>query len=621
MSDESKRPENETGDETPEAVDAEIVEDEPAAAAASDADEEVEAAVEEPEAAAAPVSEDGNATLWWTLGIVGVAAVAAVVVSIKPEPAAETGDPIVMAEASDAELAAGRPDPAPQEADDANADEPEADEPDEGAGVTSDPSADEGARNPQDAADAKAAAVEAAERAEAEERAEAQRRQAEEAAANEAEEALVEEVPVDGADVEDVEVEEAPVEEGDAEETPAEEAPAKAAAADESEASAQAERDDAEAAARADEERRAAQDEADREAAERQAAAEAEARQVEAARAAAVAEAEEARAAAEEAAKALEEERARRGRVDALVEARIGRLEQQLDDARARADEALKLARENPENDGEVEALQQRIADLSREIEDLRGGVSSKIENDITSLKNEVLAETLETQRTIAADREALRRQVAEIERLRAEIRSAMAERDETAGLEIERLRQRVDKLQTEDVAKASKAASVSLALLNLQRQVAAGRPFENELKVLRSLAPSAAPLDQLQAYAEEGLPSAALLQRTFDDEAREALRTANRAENGGILGSFRNLVTVRKAGDVPGASSSAIISRAETRLEAGDLQGAVQELDALGGPAAEAMAEWLDAARARVAVDDLMDGLSERLIGDIDPR
>lgn len=347
---------------------------------------------------------------------------------------------------------------------------------------------------------------------------------------------------------------------------------------------------------------------------------------------------------------------------DPLVQARIDRLESQLAAAQARADEALALAQEDPEADAEVEALQARVAELSERLDEVRGGVASRIENDLTSLKAELLQETQaateaanaaveearQSRQSLAADREAITRQIEEIERLRAEVRSSMAARDQSAeqsaadieqlrsellstfqqrevasAQQIDALRQRLERLQSEEVATASKTAATSLALLNLQRQVTQGKPFATELAAVRALSPNLAPLGQLQSYANDGLPSQAFLSRTFRETAREAQRAAvqGNAESGlsKLAANFMSLVTVRKAGDVPGETPAAILSRAETRLEANDLEGAVEELDALKGPAAEKMDEWLSAARARVAVDELMNQVSAQLIRDIE--
>lgn len=584
-----ERPEDVT-EEAAETVEAEVV-DEAQAAFAGEASPEDETVDAEPVAAEASGTRAG----WYTLGVLGLAAAGAVALSLTGGPATSTPEPIRMANATEADLAAGHDTEIPAEPAPAAANAPvpaaEAAEPT----IVETPPA---AETVEIAADAVEAAAPAPSDVPAE-IAETEERSVHEAPAAEIESAA----PVGNDEAEDV----APAESAE-EAAPAE---TEAAAEDESEAQAAPEEDEAEPAQEPE---------------------------------------------AEPAAEAPQP--------DPLVQARIDRLESQLAAAQARADEALALAQEDPEADAEVEALQARVAELSKRLDEIRGGVTSRLENDLTSLKAELLQETQaatdaanaaveearQSRQTLAADREAITRQLEEIERLRAEVRSSMAERSQTAeqsaaeieqlrsefrstfeqreaasAQQIEALRQRLERLQSEEVATASKTAATSLALLNLQRQVTQGKPFSTELAAVRALSPNLAALGQLQSYADDGLPSQAFLTRTFSDTAREAQRAAiqGKAESGlsKLAANFMSLVTVRKAGDVPGETPAAILSRAETRLEANDLEGAVEELDSLKGPAAEKMDEWLSAARARVAVDQLMDQVSAQLISDIETR
>ncbi len=69
-----------------------------------------------------------------------------------------------------------------------------------------------------------------------------------------------------------------------------------------------------------------------------------------------------------------------------------------------------------------------------------------------------------------------------------------------------------------------------------------------------------------------------------------------------------QNVVTVRQ-GDriVLGDPASGTLAAAQTALDAGDLAGAVKQLDTLHGPAAAAMGGWLGQARALLAARDAL--------------
>ena len=63
-------------------------------------------------------------------------------------------------------------------------------------------------------------------------------------------------------------------------------------------------------------------------------------------------------------------------------------------------------------------------------------------------------------------------------------------------------------------------------------------------------------------------------------------------------------LVTVRRLGEVEGDTAEAIVARAEARLGAENLAGALTELEKLSGAQAAAAADWVQAAGARLAAE-----------------
>lgn len=171
--------------------------------------------------------------------------------------------------------------------------------------------------------------------------------------------------------------------------------------------------------------------------------------------------------------------------------------------------------------------------------------------------------------------------------------------------------------------------AALVLAVGQLRGALAAARPFERELQLLRDLAagdPAIAaaiepPLAPLADHAAAGVPTLAQLQLAFPPVAAEVARAALAADAAAELGAgaaeepgwAHRLVdqlgiSVRPVGpDVAGEDPPARAARAEAKLAAGDLAGAVAELEGLSGPAAEAAADWLAAARARLAADEAL--------------
>ncbi|MEZ5983836.1 MAG: hypothetical protein R3C54_16160 [Parvularculaceae bacterium] len=74
--------------------------------------------------------------------------------------------------------------------------------------------------------------------------------------------------------------------------------------------------------------------------------------------------------------------------------------------------------------------------------------------------------------------------------------------------------------------------------------------------------------------------------------------------------------MSVRPAHPQEGASTGAVISRAEARLAADDLAGTVSELQGLEGAALETIGPWLDDAKARAGADAALAALSGSLAG-----
>lgn len=124
-----------------------------------------------------------------------------------------------------------------------------------------------------------------------------------------------------------------------------------------------------------------------------------------------------------------------------------------------------------------------------------------------------------------------------------------------------------------------------------------------------------AKPLAALETH-KQGAADLAALRRQFEPVAGAIVRATVVPRGDGwldrTLDRVASLVTIRKTGDKAAAADDVpgLVARAELRLEAGDLAGAVKALAALEGAPADAAASWLAAARARLAVDGAVDAL-----------
>ncbi len=161
-----------------------------------------------------------------------------------------------------------------------------------------------------------------------------------------------------------------------------------------------------------------------------------------------------------------------------------------------------------------------------------------------------------------------------------------------------------------QEASNAQSAASV-LALANLRAAIDSGRPYTTELASLRSLAPSIGNFGALTAFAEQGIPTLAELTTSFKTASDTAIGAvpapASQDESffGSVLQSAKSMVKVRRIdGDATGDDADAVLARAGAKLKQGDLVGAIQAAEGLQGPPRQALASWIDEARARASAE-----------------
>jgi hypothetical protein len=191
----------------------------------------------------------------------------------------------------------------------------------------------------------------------------------------------------------------------------------------------------------------------------------------------------------------------------------------------------------------------------------------------------------------------------------------------------------------TRDAIDATDMALV-LALLQIRGALEAGRPFAAEYEALAALAGTrpeiAAAAAPLAESAKTGVAGRAVLARRLRELAG-AITTAKAPANapadmpadanGGpppdwvdqALARLRGLVTIRRidgtARRQPGSGPETVVNAAELALAGGDLESALDALDKLAGPSAEAAGPWLRMARERLAVEVALNQIEALLV------
>lgn len=162
--------------------------------------------------------------------------------------------------------------------------------------------------------------------------------------------------------------------------------------------------------------------------------------------------------------------------------------------------------------------------------------------------------------------------------------------------------------------SRQDKALAFLLAVGQLRQAAETGRPFDNELRVVKAIAPAdfdtVATTATFADRAAAGVPTLPTLRQTFAARSPDIVRASMRGEDEATwwtrtLDRVGSVVTVtRTDGTAVGDGASAIVARAGALLEGGDLAGAVREMGTLTGGAKQAAAGWLTDAGARLAAD-----------------
>ena len=190
----------------------------------------------------------------------------------------------------------------------------------------------------------------------------------------------------------------------------------------------------------------------------------------------------------------------------------------------------------------------------------------------------------------------------------------------------IDALSARLDTLEARlaDSGGAAGAAAM-LAVGQLRAALRGAAPYTAELAAVATAAggdpAAAAALAALDAHAETGVPTVANLRTDFAGLAAAIVRAQAAPEEGSwvdkTMANLGGLWTVRCVGDdaVCDSATEAIVARAEARLAANDLAGAVNAVEALDADPAATVADWLGRSRARLAVEAALTALDARAI------
>ncbi|WP_183738738.1 MULTISPECIES: COG4223 family protein [Rhizobium] len=268
---------------------------------------------------------------------------------------------------------------------------------------------------------------------------------------------------------------------------------------------------------------------------------------------------------------------------------------------------------------GEIDGLKQTVANLAANPASTDdGALETRIAALETAAKNAAAAPSGDP-----ANVEALNQKIAElsgqVEQLRATLTQS-SEQQTSDGADIAKRLDEAEKKLNEPRQDVAVARAIAAAAL--KAAIDRGGPFLAELDAFAGVAPDDPAVADLRSFAETGIPSRAELVRQVPDIATAIVEAVNQPDpnqswSDRLMASAKSLVTVRPVGNIEGESVEAISARLEDKVKNGDLSGASAEWNALPAPGKQASAAFKQSLEARIRVEELVGGaLSKAVAG-----
>ncbi|KQV73188.1 hypothetical protein ASC90_07220 [Rhizobium sp. Root1220] len=273
------------------------------------------------------------------------------------------------------------------------------------------------------------------------------------------------------------------------------------------------------------------------------------------------------------------------------------------------------------------------VTNLSAEIDGLKQSVSNlaaappSIGDDGTTEKRIAALEAMAKSPAPAAPADsaaidALNQKIADltgqIDQLRGTVAQASQQTTNDANIE-QRLAETERKL---DEPRRDVAVAQAIAAAALKAAIDRGGPFAAELDTYAGVSPDDQAVADLRNFAETGVPSRAELIRQVPEVATAIVNSVDRTNpdqswSDRLMASAKTLVSVRPVGNIEGDSVEAIAARMEDKVKNGDLPGAASEWNALPTQAKQASAAFKQSLEARIRVEDLVgSALSKAISG-----
>lgn len=172
------------------------------------------------------------------------------------------------------------------------------------------------------------------------------------------------------------------------------------------------------------------------------------------------------------------------------------------------------------------------------------------------------------------------------------------------------------------------RAAAMLLGLAQFRSSLHRNAPFEEDLLLLKGLVSAEdvelhAAIDRLAPRAAEGVLTPAGLSTEFKGLAGDIVVSSLKGEDVSIQekakARLNEIMQVQKDGElVTGTDTQATVARAQQMLDAGDVTGAIAELQSLEGPAAETAQPFMDEAMATLTAEKVKEMMTGKVLSQL---
>lgn len=191
----------------------------------------------------------------------------------------------------------------------------------------------------------------------------------------------------------------------------------------------------------------------------------------------------------------------------------------------------------------------------------------------------------------------------------------------EAQAAEIARLNNDVARLQATGGSLVEKART-ALLFDALAQKARSGAPYRRELDAVKDRISPLTTIAALESGADKGLETLPALKAAFAEARNAAIAAARQSAAKGpmsrLAANLSGLVNLRPAAPLDGDGAIAILSRAEAKLDADDLPGALSELSALAGAPRDAIASWMERASDRRDADAAIAAVNDGLLASL---